>query len=287
MRRDSRGRHSSWLLAVVAWLLLAGCATAPLPSGAGSASGASPHEGKAEAPGSTAAAAPARVARSIGVVPAQYAPEVGIVAPSHAAASAAAKGAALGTAQGALTGMQFLVAGPADVHRGRFGDADARLGSAAAARVALRRGALGVRNGPALRPAHLVGRGSHSGRPRLRTRRARRHHPHRRDRARAPRVLLLERPAALHVRRRAAGDALERCEPAGVPVRRADGRRALPRPGVGRRVARTDLRPDVAFPLRVSRLHPGAELPLVPHALNLGCVSPARAASAGTAAACR
>jgi hypothetical protein len=85
MRRDLRGRHSPWLLAVVAWLLLAGCATAPLPSGAGSASGGGSHEGKAEAAGTTAPAAPARVARSIAVVPAQYAPEVGIVAPSHAA----------------------------------------------------------------------------------------------------------------------------------------------------------------------------------------------------------
>jgi len=112
MRRDSRSWRPPWLLAVAAWLLLAGCATAPLPAGTGSASGEEPHEGKADALGTTAAT---RVARSIAVVPAQFLPEVGIVAPSHAAAAAAAKGAALGAAQGALTGMQFLVAGPAGV----------------------------------------------------------------------------------------------------------------------------------------------------------------------------
>jgi len=112
MRRDSHGRHSPWLLAVAAFLLLAGCATAPLPTGVGSASGGGSREGNAEAAGTTA---PAGAARSIAVVPAQFVPEVGIVAPSHAAASAAAKGAALGAAQGALTGMQFLVAGPAGV----------------------------------------------------------------------------------------------------------------------------------------------------------------------------
>lgn len=58
-------------------------------------------------------AATARV--SIAVVPAQYAPQVGIVAPSHAAAEAAAKGAAVGAAQGALSGLQFLVLGPGGV----------------------------------------------------------------------------------------------------------------------------------------------------------------------------
>jgi hypothetical protein len=112
MRRDSRGRHSPWLLAVAAWLLLAGCAATPLPSGTGPASGGGPHEGKAEAPGP---AATTRAARSFAVVPAQFLPEVGIVVPSQAAAAAAAKGAALGAAQGALTGMQFLVAGPTGV----------------------------------------------------------------------------------------------------------------------------------------------------------------------------
>ena len=71
MRRDSRSWHPPWLLAVAAWLLLAGCATAPLPAGTGSASGEEPHEGKADALGTTAAT---RVARSIAVVPAQFLP---------------------------------------------------------------------------------------------------------------------------------------------------------------------------------------------------------------------
>jgi len=41
------------------------------------------------------------VARAIATVPAQCLAEVGMVAPSQAAAAAAAKGAALGAAQGA------------------------------------------------------------------------------------------------------------------------------------------------------------------------------------------
>ena len=497
MKRDSRGYHSPWLLAVAAWLLLAGCATAPQPTGVGAASGGGSHEGKAEA---AAATVPARPARTVAVVPAQYVPEVGLFPASHAAAEAAAKGAAIGAAAGVVqalgVGLPALLVPPvgiglvlaytalgavssaaavapdsrigpplpgdaapglreqmvasviADIGRftpygaavvagigprhrddvpdyrhlaakgygdvvevaatqvglagqggadpmftlvvtararrvdtatgvttasrglvyqsprytrdewlreqgvlmrtvmaraqatlaGRIVDdlmlhaefatdpdaerlpslcglapidpppdwrrdpvyerelAQARVASVTptlawearpSTRVALRRRALGACHRPALRPAHLVGRGPHSGRPRLRTRRARRHHPRRRDGTRAPRVLLLERAAALHARRRAAGDALECREPAGVPVRRADGRRAVPRPGVGWRVARTDVRHRVAVPLRVPRLHPGGELPLVPHALNLGGVSPARAASARTAAACR
>jgi hypothetical protein len=102
MKRNSCGHHSPWLLAVAAWLLLAGCATAPLPTGVGTGSFGGSHEGEAEA---TGANAPARVARTIAVVPAQYVPEVGLFPASHAATEAAAKGAAIGAAAGVVQAL--------------------------------------------------------------------------------------------------------------------------------------------------------------------------------------
>ena len=112
MRRDSRGRHSPRLLAVAALAAARGLCDCTVAGRCRIGLRDGPLEGQADALGTAAATG---VARSIAVVPAQFLPEVGIVAPSHAAAAAAAKGAAFGAAQGALTGMQFLVAGPAGV----------------------------------------------------------------------------------------------------------------------------------------------------------------------------
>jgi hypothetical protein len=97
------------IVAVAAILVVAGCAAA---SAAAPSVPGVPSAAPARANGVPAAPV---ASRSIAVVPVQYAPEVGVVAPSHAATEAAAKGAVLGAAQGALTGMQFLVAGPAGV----------------------------------------------------------------------------------------------------------------------------------------------------------------------------
>jgi len=101
--------HAARAFAAAAGLALAACA-APPP-----AVSVAPELAKAPAARPHAAAVAADSRKTIAVVPAQYAPEVGIVAPSHAAAEAAAKGAAVGAAQGALSGMQFLVLGPGGV----------------------------------------------------------------------------------------------------------------------------------------------------------------------------
>jgi hypothetical protein len=102
-------RHAARAFAAAAGLALAACA-APPP-----AVPAAPELARAAAARPHAAAVAPDSRKTIAIVPAQYAPEVGIVAPSHATAEAAAKGAAVGAAQGALSGMQFLVLGPGGV----------------------------------------------------------------------------------------------------------------------------------------------------------------------------
>jgi hypothetical protein len=185
MRRDSRRRHSPWLLAVAA---LDCCSRDVRPR--------------------RCRPVPARLVASV-------AADIGRFTP-HGAAIVQGVGPRFRDDGPDCRGLAARPRVRARTRAGarRLGDADACLGGVAAARVALRRRARGARHRIALRPAHLVGRRSHSGRPRLRAGRARRRLPHRRDPARAPRVLLLECAAALHARRRAPGDALFHLPPA-------------------------------------------------------------------------
>ena len=160
-------------------------------------------------------------------------------------------------------------------------------GGAAAARVALRRRALGACHRPALRLAHLVGRGPHSGQSRLRTRRLA-------GTTHAVEIALAPRASYFwSVRLRYTLDGEPRATRWSAASRPAFrfvvpmGDALFHAPVSGGASPAPTCAPTALSPCACLDFIPAPNYISVPYALTLGGVSLARAASARIAAACR